>query len=97
MMLEHALLTITPGRGAEFEASMIVALELIESAPSCHGAEVRRQSEDGSVFLLLVRWESIGAHMAFRETELFERWRSLTHPFYVSAPSVTHFHEPLGR
>ncbi len=97
MMLEHALLTITPGREGEFESSMKIALDVIEAAPGCHGAEVRRQAEDGSVFLLLVRWESIDAHMDFRETELFERWRSLTHPFYVSAPSVTHFHEPLGR
>ena len=35
--------------------------------------------------------------MTWRETEDFQRWRELTHPFYVERPVVTHFHEPLAR
>ena len=97
MMLEHALLPVKEGEEADFEASMREALPIIESAPECFGAEVRRQAEDGSIYLLLVRWGSIEAHMAFRDTELFASWRSLTHHFYREAPSVTHFHEPLER
>jgi len=38
------------------------------------------------LYLLLIRWESIEAHMAWRETDDFERWRELTHPFYVERP-----------
>jgi heme-degrading monooxygenase HmoA len=97
MILEHAELPVTPGREEEFEASMRQALPIIESAPNCFGAELRRQVEDGSNYVLLVRWASVEAHLAFRETELFQQWRSLTHPFYASAPSVTHLHEPLDR
>ena len=97
MILEHALLPVTPGREQEFEASMRVALPLIESAPDCHGAEVRRQVEDGSVYLLLVRWTSVEAHMAFRDTDLFQQWRVLTHPFYATPATVTHFLEPVER
>ena len=96
MMLEHALLAVTPGREEEFEASMLKALPIITSAPNCFGAEVRRQHEDGSLYLLLVRWLSVEAHMDFRETGLFGEWQALTHPFYSTKPSVTHFHEPLG-
>ena len=95
MMLEHALLSVTKGDEGDFEASMRKALPIIESAEGCFGAEVRRQAEDDSIFLLLVRWSSIDAHMAFRETELFAAWRALTHHFYSVAPSVTHFHEPI--
>jgi heme-degrading monooxygenase HmoA len=97
VIVEHAILPVTPGREAEFEATMVEALPIIESAPDCHGAEVRRQDEDGSIYLLLVRWSSVAAHMAFRESSLFQQWRERTHPFYRSAPSVTHFHEPLER
>jgi len=97
MILEHAILPVTPGREAEFEASARGALSIIESAPDCFGAEFRRQEEDGSIYLLLVRWASIEAHMAFRRSALFEQWRSLTHPFYSEPASVTHFHEPLER
>jgi heme-degrading monooxygenase HmoA len=97
VILEHALLPVTPGREAEFEASARIALTIIESAPDCEGAEIRRQEENGSLYLLLVRWTSIEAHMAFRASALFEQWRSLTHSFYSEPVSATHFHESLGR
>src|ERR1700677_3792551 len=97
MVLEHALLYVKQGEEGAFEDSMREALPIIESADECFGAEVRRQAEDDSVYLLLVRWGSIEAHMAFRDTELYESWRSLTHPFYREMISVTHFHEPLER
>jgi quinol monooxygenase YgiN len=96
VILEHALLPVTPGREEEFEAAMLEALPIIESAPNCFGAEVRRQYENGSTFLLLVQWSSVEAHMAFRETELFQQWRALTHPFYAEPPAVTHFYGPLA-
>lgn len=95
MITEHALLYVTAGRESAFEASMLEALPVISSAPQCFGAEVRRQIEDRSVYLLLVRWESVEAHLAFRETELYARWKALTHHFYASPISVTHFDEPL--
>jgi heme-degrading monooxygenase HmoA len=97
MMLEHALLLVKQGEEADFEASMREALPIIESAKECFGAEVRRQAEDGSIYLLLVRWGSLEAHMAFRETDLYASWRELTHHFYREPISVTHFHEPLAR
>ncbi|HSN02209.1 MAG TPA: antibiotic biosynthesis monooxygenase family protein [Acidimicrobiales bacterium] len=97
MILEHALLRVSIGAAENFEASMARALPIIESAPGCHGGELRRQVEDPSIFLLLVRWESVEAHLAFRASDLFESWRTLTHPWYVEAPSVTHFAEAIER
>lgn len=97
MILEHAILPVTPGREEEFEAAMSAALPLIESAPDCFGAEVRRQHETSSIYLLLIRWGSVETHMAFRDTDLFQRWRALTHIFYCEPPTVTHFYEPLPR
>jgi quinol monooxygenase YgiN len=97
MMLEHALVRIKPNQEKAFEDSMARALPIIESAPDCHGAEVRRQEEDPSLYLLLVRWTSVQAHLAFRETNLYEQWRQLTHHFYADLISVTHFHDPLSR
>lgn len=96
MILEHALLQVTPGREQEYEESVRQALPIISAAPNCFGAEIRRQEENPSTYLLLIRWSSIDAHMAFRETELFTKWRELTHHFYVEAPRVTHFHDPVG-
>jgi heme-degrading monooxygenase HmoA len=97
VITEHALLNVSPGLESDFEASMLEALPIISSAPGCFGAEVRRQIEDGSVYLLLVRWTSVEAHLAFRETELYAQWKALTHHFYATPISVTHFDEPLAR
>ncbi|MGB7652429.1 MAG: antibiotic biosynthesis monooxygenase family protein [Acidimicrobiales bacterium] len=80
-----------------FETSLRDALPIIESAEGCWGAEVRRQAENESIYLLLVRWTSIAAHMAFRETDRFVAWRALTLPFYGELPSVTHFNDPVER
>ena len=95
MILEHALLHVSEGRENDFEASMSEALGVIGSAPQCHGAHVRRQVENPRIYLLTVQWTTIDAHMTFRQTALFEQWRSLTHPFYSQPANVTHFHEPL--
>ena len=97
MMLEHVVVAVTPGREEEFETAARSALPILDSAAGCFGGEFRRQEEDRSKYLLLIRWESIEAHMAWRETEDFQRWRELTHPFYAEQPTVTHFHEPLAR
>jgi len=97
MIVEHALLSVTPGREEEFMVSAARALPIIESAPGCHGAEVRQQIEDPATFLLLVKWDSVNAHLAFRDMDIFEQWRTLTHPFYVEKPVVTHFAEPISR
>jgi heme-degrading monooxygenase HmoA len=96
-MLEHVVVAVAPGREAEFEASATRALGILDTAEECFGGEFRRQAEDGSKYLLLIRWSSIEAHMSWRETDDFQRWRALTHPYYVEAPVVTHFHEPLAR
>ena len=98
MIIEHAVLPVRPGMEAAFEAAMAKALRIIESAPGCHGAEVRRQIEDPSTYLLIVNWESVEDHMVgFRESAQFESWRKLTHPFYVERPDVTHFATPITR
>ncbi len=97
MINEHALVRINPDEHDAYEAAVRGAFAIIESAPGCHGAELRRQHEDPATYLLTVRWTSVEAHLQFRATALFEQWRTATHPFYVAAPEVTHFLEPIGR
>ncbi len=97
MIIEHAWLPVTAGREEEFATSIRAALSVIESAPGCHGAQVRRQIEDPSTFLLIVRWDSVAAHEAFRASASFETWRRQTHPYYAVAPTVTHFGAVLER
>ena len=96
MIVEHAWLTVTPGREEEFIPSILGALPIIQSAPHCHGAQVHRQIESPSTFLLLVRWSSVEDHMNFRASEQFAVWRSLTLPFYAAPAVVTHFEDHVA-
>ncbi len=97
MINEHAIVRIDPRDHDAFEAAVRGAFAIIEAAPGCHGAELRPQHEDHAIYLLTVRWTSVDAHLRFRQTPLFEQWRTATHPFYVVAPEVTHFLEPIER
>ncbi len=97
MIIEHAWLPVTPGREEDFIASITSALPVITSAPGCHGADVHRQIEHPSTFLLIVHWSSVEDHMNFRASELFTTWRSLTHPYYCEPATVTHFSAPLTK
>ena len=97
MINEHAVVRVDPDRAEAFEDAMRAAFAIIESAPGCHGAEIRRQHEDPSVYLLTVQWSNVAAHLDFRASVAFEQWRSATHPFYVTPPEVTHFLEPINR
>ena len=98
MIIEHALLEVTPGREDDFEQSMVRAFAIIESATGCHGATLQRQHENASTYLLIVQWESVSAHMdGFRPSSAYEEWRQLTHPYYATAPVVTHFYAPISR
>ena len=45
MIVEHAWLSITTGREDEFFDSITSVLPVIEAAPGCRGAEIRRDSE----------------------------------------------------
>lgn len=91
MVREHALMSITPGQEAAFEAVLPDALAVITSAPGCSHAEVHRGIESPSTFLLLVWWDSVTAHESFRASDLFPVWRSHVQPHWAELPKVEHF------
>ncbi|MEU6350824.1 antibiotic biosynthesis monooxygenase family protein [Streptomyces sp. NPDC047072] len=91
MVVEHAELTVEAGREAEFQEVFGKAREVLAEADGFRWAELLRCEERPSVFLLLVGWESVEAHMTgFRESERFGRWRALVGPFFAAPPAVEH-------
>jgi heme-degrading monooxygenase HmoA len=96
MVLEHAWIQVHPDGADAYAEAVAAARPFIEGAPGCHGIELRQQIEDPTRFVLLVRWDSVEAHMEFRDSPAFESWRGLTHSHYASPVEVTHFNEPLS-
>ncbi|MGW3103893.1 antibiotic biosynthesis monooxygenase family protein [Streptomyces sp. NPDC001100] len=94
MIVEHAELTVEADREREFAEVFGKAREVLAEADGFRWAELLRGVERPGVFLLLVGWDSVEAHMVgFRESEAFTRWRALVGPFFAGPPAVEHFRE----
>ncbi len=98
MIVEHAEFTIPEECADEFEKAFGEAREFIARSPGFRFAELLCGVERPGVFLLLVGWDSVEDHtVGFRESELYEGWRALLHPFFAIPARVEHFTERTGR
>ncbi|HQZ00512.1 MAG TPA: antibiotic biosynthesis monooxygenase [Propionicimonas sp.] len=92
MVIEHAQISVLPGREDEFAAIFAQARAILSQSAGFRWAELHRFVERESVFLLLVGWDSLDDHMVgFRESDLFGQWRALISPFFAAPPVVEHF------
>jgi heme-degrading monooxygenase HmoA len=90
--VEHAYLTITPGREAEFEAAFLDARPVLTGASGCQEAELFRDSEEPGSYLLRVGWETLADHLeVFPASAAGEKFASQVAHFFASTPQVRHF------
>lgn len=59
---------------ADFEAGMHEVASVIASANGYQGHTVQRSIETVGRYLLIVRWESVEHHQAFRASAAFGQW-----------------------
>jgi heme-degrading monooxygenase HmoA len=92
MVLEVALIDITPGQEDDFAAAYGKARPILHSTPGCRSVRMTRGIESPSRFVLLVEWDSTDAHVEnFRNTDRFGQWRALIGPYFSAPPVVEHF------
>ncbi|MGR7023161.1 antibiotic biosynthesis monooxygenase family protein [Geodermatophilus sp. URMC 62] len=97
MVLEHALLSVRPGREAAFEAAFAEAEPIIASTPGFGGLTLSRRLERPGTYLLLVTWATLEDHtVGFRGSAGYREWSRLLHPFYDPFPTVEHFRHVRG-
>lgn len=90
MVLEVARIDVTPGAEEAFTAAYRQAQDLVAQTPGCRSMRMTRGIERPSAFLLLVEWDSVEAHEAFRSSDRFPRWRELIGPHFAAPPDVEH-------
>lgn len=90
MIQEIARLEVKPEDEAAFEANVATAVALFKRAAGCHAMRLNRSHEVPGRYWLIVAWDTVEAHLAFRETEDFAEWRRLAGGFFASAPVVEH-------
>ncbi len=91
MVLEVALIDVTPGHEEAFRAAYEQARHLPAQTPGCGAIRMTQGVETPTRFVLLIEWESVAAHDVFRDGEGFTQWRALIGPHFGHAPHVEHF------
>lgn len=92
MILEHAVLPVSPGREAEFEQAFSAAQRIIAASPGFGNLRLSRDIESPGTYLLLIEWDSLEDHtQGFRGSEAYAQWKALLHHFYDPFPNVEHF------
>jgi heme-degrading monooxygenase HmoA len=88
-VIELATISIVDGAESKFETAAAQAVPLFRTASGCRSMCLKRSVETGS-YVLLVGWDSIEAHVAFRQTDGFAKWRALVGSLFAAPPIVEH-------
>ena len=91
MVLEVALIDVKPGSEEAFTAAYLEAKEVISDSSGLRSIRMTQGIETPTRFVLLVEWDAIADHDAFRAGEGFTRWRALIGPHFAAPPHVEHF------
>ena len=97
MVLEVALIDVTPGQEDAFAAAYLGARSILATTPGCRTVRMTRGHESASRFVLLVEWDSVEAHLEnFRATDRFAQWRGAIGGYFAAPPLVEHFTDVLA-
>jgi heme-degrading monooxygenase HmoA len=92
MVLEVALIDITPGQESAFAAAYLTARPILAGTEGCRTIRMTQGIESPSRFVLLVEWDDVRSHNEnFRATDRFAQWRALIGPYFANPPLVEHF------
>ena len=92
MILERAELPVIAGQEGEFEAAFATVRHLPSEISGFISLALHRGIESRSLYVLLIEWESVGAHeVGFRGSPQYQEWSGTLHRFYDPFPVVEHF------
>lgn len=91
MLLERAELQIREGLEQEFSAAMAKSgLSLLASVPGVRSVRIGRGVENPQKFMLLVEWDTMDSHTAFKSSPTMTEFRALLKPFSTGG-AMEHF------
>jgi len=91
MVLEVALIDVTPGAEAAFGAAYAAGRDLITDTPGARSIRMTQGVETPTRFVLMVEWDSVEAHQVFRDSDRFPQWRGHIGPHLAGPPQVEHY------
>ena len=91
MVLEVALFDVSAGSEDDFRAGYGKARVALAASPGLRSIRMTQGIETPSRFVLLVEWDSVAAHQAFRDSDRYPAWRAEISPYFADQPRVEHF------
>ena len=92
MIIEHVHLSIKPNQSSAFEAAFKQAKEIIYPMEGLNAVQLIQHVEDPDRYILMIFWDSIEHHQqGFRQSEAYQVWKSLLHPFYEPMPQIEYY------
>jgi heme-degrading monooxygenase HmoA len=91
MVFEIALIDVKPGSEEAFAAGYASVKDVLNVSPGLRSIRMTQGIETPSRFILLVEWDSVAAHEAFRASDRFAIWRSGIGQHFATPPHVEHF------
>jgi heme-degrading monooxygenase HmoA len=96
MVLEVAMFDVRPGAEEAFEAAYRQVRHTVADSAGCRSMRMTRGIETPTRFVLLVEWDSVSDHEAFRASDRFGVWRGGIGPHFAKPPEVEHFRDLAG-
>lgn len=91
MVLEVALIDVAPGSEEAFREAFALGRPHLAQSAGCRTVRMTQGIETPTRFVLLVEWDSVEAHEAFRASEAFPAWRGHVGPHFAAPPRIEHF------
>ncbi|MCA1956165.1 antibiotic biosynthesis monooxygenase [Zymomonas sp.] len=91
MIYEFLQIPIKENSEDSFIAAVEKAKPLFLNSPGCEGMTLTRSHEHNGRFCLVIRWESIEAHVeGFRKSDALPQWRALVNEYFSEPPKGEH-------
>ena len=92
MITELAILFVKDGEQDNFQLDFAKAGQFISSIKGYSGHSLQKCIEHSNKYVLLVNWETIEDHtVGFRQSAVYQQWKSLLHHYYDPFPVVEHY------
>jgi len=92
VILEVAILNVRLNEEKNFERAFTEAQEIISGMAGYISHQLQNCIEKPNRYILLVNWQTLEDHtIRFRESEQYQKWRTLLHHYYEPFPEVEHY------
>lgn len=92
MIIEHVYLSIKPNQSTAFEIAFKQAKDVIYPMAGLNAVQLIKKVDDPQRYILMIFWDSIEHHQqGFRQSQAYQVWKSLLHPFYDPMPDVEYY------